>query len=693
MAHALDRPPEGADDLPQWWRAVPIVLAVLLALSLGLIVFLADRASEQRDRAFLAQRHSFEVMMRANRLKGSIADAELRLARYVVSQDDAVGLAFQKAWRNARAEAAALDQATRNNGAQHRDVAIFRTSLEAHGTALNGIVRRARDRQPDALARLLQAGDSQAVPRLNAALDRIIMHEKAELARYNILLDRSEIRIDRVNSSYGLIGLGLLAAALLALWFAYGAARERRFARRLAAAEAARVDGLEIAVRERTEELQNANAQLRREMEVRTKAEQGLRQLQKMEAIGKLTGGIAHDFNNMLAVIVSGIDLARQSVRRDPTKARRHLDSAMEGASRAAALTVRLLAFARPEPPAAMRVDPDALVLGMRDLIDRATDDGIALVLDLAAEGWHIWIEDAQLEHALLNLAINARDAMDGRGTLTIATRRMTLAPGEIGPCPPGDYVCLSVTDTGCGMSPDVIERAFEPFFTTKPVGKGTGLGLSQIFAFARASGGEIDLRSTPGSGSTFRLFLPRHLAGNEGLEPELPMPEWTAQHAAGRDNGDSESGDDSENGDDDGAAGPQPGPAAADRLVLVVEDDSRVLRSTVAALKALGYRGLACDHPRKAAPLLHKHPDTALILSDVLMPDMTGPEMVAALAKDGTNKPVIFVTGFAGEGERAAQLAGVPILRKPFTLAQLGRAIAEALDTPRRDLPVTPAL
>jgi signal transduction histidine kinase/ActR/RegA family two-component response regulator len=685
MAERHDSDDENGERLPAWWRAVPLVLGALLTLSLGLIVYLADRTAEQRDQAIIAQRHSFEVMMLANRLDGTIANAELLLARYVVSLDNAVGVQFQDQWRAATAEADALDRATKDNPAQNANVDTLKAALDDRGKTLSEIALRTRYKQPSALAHFYAAGKADIVPRMHQTLEQIADHEKQELARFNLLLDKSETRLDRFNSSYSLIGLGLLAAALLALWFAYGAARERRFARRLAASEAARVDGLENAVRERTEELQNANAQLRREMEVRTKAEQGLRQLQKMEAIGKLTGGIAHDFNNMLAVIVSGIDLARQTLRRDPSKARRHLDSAMEGANRAAALTSRLLAFARPEPPAASRVDPDALVLGMRDLIDRTSDGRIALVLDLAAEGWCAWVEAAQLEHALLNLAINARDAMEGRGTLTIATRRLTLAPGEIGPCPPGDYVSVGVTDTGCGMSPEVIERAFEPFFTTKPVGKGTGLGLSQIFGFVRAAGGEIDLRSMPGEGSTFRLILPRHFDPALGAEPELPLTDWSRLH---EERTPFEGGP----GDEDGGEGAGDMPDEA-RLVLVVEDDMRVLRSTVAALKALGYRGIACDHPRKAAGLLDKNPEAALILSDVLMPDMTGPEMVAALAESGCNKPVIFVTGFAGEGERAAQLAGVPILRKPFTLAQLGRAIDEALSIPRQDQPSAPAL
>jgi len=680
MANEFESLEDGTDELPPWRRTVPLVLAVLLALALGLIVYLADRAAEERDRAIALQRHSFEVMLLASNLEGGIASSEVLLARYSLSGENGLGVQYQEQWRTVQAQMAALERATRDSPMQRANVAALKTAIADRGKSLTDVALRARYKQGmKALGSLHIASSSPDVRAIRNALKATIAQERTELAQRSNLVNRSEKQVSQFNDSYALIGLALLAAALLALWFAYGAMRERRYARRLAAAEAERVDGLENAVRERTEQLQNANTQLRREMEERLQAEQNVRQLQKMEAIGQLTGGIAHDFNNMLAVVVSGIDLARGALRRDPAKARRHLDSAMEGATRAAALTARLLAYARPELPHASRVDPDGLVLGMRDLIDRATNEGIAVLFDLDASGWCIWVEQAQLENALINLAVNARDAMEGRGTLVLSTRRLTLGEGEVGQCKPGDYVSLAVSDTGCGMTPDVIERAFEPFFTTKPVGKGTGLGLSQIFSFVRQSGGEIEVDSTPGQGATLRLILPRHRADDDRQDAPSTRPEFShpAEAPLGLTGGLAELGpvEHPDPDDDDYEE-----PAGEGHVVLVVEDDARVLRSTMAALKSLGHRGISCDHPRKAAGLLARNPDIALILSDVLMPDMTGPEMIAALGDAIRQRPVIFVTGFAGEGERAAQLAAVPILRKPFTLAQLGRTIDEAL-------------
>ena len=561
---------------------------------------------------------------------------------------------------------------TRDSAEQHANVADLKTIIDTRGETLSEIaLRTSYDQKMNALGAFYAAGRTPDIARLRETLKLTIDHEEARLDQLNAQLDRSQNRIARVNDSYTMIGLGLLAAALLAFWFAYGSARERRFMRRLADAEARRVDQLEVAVQQRTEQLRDANSQLRQEMEERARAEQSLRHLQKMEAIGKLTGGIAHDFNNMLAVVVSGIDLARRALRRDPAKARQHLGNAMEGAKRAAALTSRLLAFARPDAPGAAYVDIDALILDMHPLIARATDDGIALQFELDAGGWALWVEPTQLENAILNLAINARDAMEGRGTLTIATRCQTLAQGEVGQNAAGDHISISVTDSGCGMTPEVIERAFEPFFTTKPVGKGTGLGLSQIFGFVRGAEGVIDIDSTPGKGTTIRLLLPRHLgeadASIQNLAAEVAMLD-----------------EDTELED----ASP-----SDDLLVLVVEDDPRVLRSTLAALEALGHRDISCNHPSKAEDLLARNPDTALILSDVLMPDMTGPEMIAALGESVHDTPILFVTGFAGEGDRGDPIGDMPILRKPFTVAQLGRAIHEVMDAARTIQSPAPAL
>ncbi|MBB5984099.1 ATP-binding protein [Sphingobium lignivorans] len=654
-AEGLD---DSVDELPRWRRWVPFVLAVVFAIALGCLIYLAGHAADLRDRAIALQRHSYQVMLQAKTVEARIGSAETLLARYVISHDAAVGRQFQDEWGTAMRELVALERSTRGNARQSAAVARLRAAMTDRGSTLTEIALRVRYQQSlGALGQLEATRKEASVRTIADALKTIADLAEAERARHNVQVDQSQSRVNRLNDSYSVIGLGLFLAAIGALWFANAALNERRYARRLAAAEAARVDNLEAAVLQRTEELREANAKLYREMEERIQAEQSLRQLQKMEALGKLTGGIAHDFNNMLAVVVGGIDVARRQMGKDPEKAITHLDSAIEGANHAAALIERLLAFARAEPLLPDQVDIDRLIAGMEDLLARAIGGGVRVELALDAGDWPVWVDRAQLESALVNMAINARDAMDGRGTLTIATERLTLKEQEIGQCTAGDHVCLSVTDTGTGMTPDVLERIFEPFFTTKAIGKGTGLGMSQIFGFVSQCRGAIDIRSAPGEGTCVRLLLPR-LAEGQGFGATSPSVGAFAPADAA-------------------------GPAGGGLTILVVEDDPRVLRSTLAALAALGHASLPCDHPGKAAELLEAHPDIDLILSDVLMPDMSGPEMIETLGAVLAQRPVIFVTGFAGDKGMTAQLAGFPILRKPFTVAQLAQAIADAAASP----------
>jgi len=648
---ALD---DDADDLPRWRRLVPFVLAAIFAVGLAFLIYRADHAAELRDRALALQRHSYQVMLQAKTLEAKVGNAETLLARYVISHDAAVGRQFQEEWAIAMRELVALERSTRNNARQREAVTGLRAAMTDREDTLMEIALRVRYEQSlGALGQLETTRKEPSVTAIAEALESILRHAGTERARHNVQVDRSRSQVDRLNESYGIIGLGLLLGVVGALWLANSAFNERIYVRRLAAAEAARVDDLEAAVEHRTEQLRDAHEKLYQEMEERLQAEQSLRQLQKMEALGQLTGGIAHDFNNMLAVVVGGIDVARRQLAKDPKKAAAHLESAIEGANHAAALIERLLAFARAEPLLPDQVNVDQLIDGMRDLIARAIGTGIRIELDLKAGDWSVWADRAQLESALVNMTINARDAMDGRGTLRIVTRQVTLKDREIGHCMAGDHVSLTVIDTGCGMSPQVLDRAFEPFFTTKAVGKGTGLGMSQIFGFVSQCKGAIDIRSVENEGTTMRLVIPRLTddAGRTGT-PDDGVP----ANAEGRNEA-----------------------ARADSLtVLVVEDDSRVLRSTVAALSALGHIGLACDHPGKAANMIAAHPEIGLILSDVLMPEMSGPEMVETLAEKIGERPVIFVTGFAGDKATAAQIGNRPLLRKPFTVTQLAGAIQE---------------
>jgi CheY-like chemotaxis protein len=257
-----------------------------------------------------------------------------------------------------------------------------------------------------------------------------------------------------------------------------------------------------------------------------------------------------------------------------------------------------------------------------------------------------------QLENVVLNLAVNARDAVDGRGTITIRTGAATLAAGAIGSCAAGDYVTVAVGDDGCGMTPEVAERVFEPFFTTKDASRGTGLGLSQIFAFVHQQGGEITIDTAPGDGTIVTLYLPRDttVAAAPAIEA---VPVAAEASEAGYD-------------------------------ILVVEDDPRVLAATTGALEELGHRTIPCPDPLAAPDLLARHPEVHLVVTDVLMPRQTGPEMVAGLLPRFPHVAVMFVTGFAGEAN-AAEFGDHAVLRKPFTLAGLERAVA---DTMRGRLP-----
>jgi signal transduction histidine kinase/ActR/RegA family two-component response regulator len=453
-----------------------------------------------------------------------------------------------------------------------------------------------------------------------------------------------------------LIGVGAVILGFLA----YRALTERLAALREADSEADRARRLDAAVRERTRELTDANERLKAEAGERAAAEAQLRQVQKMEAVGQLTGGIAHDFNNMLAVVVGGLDLARRKLSGPRREVEFHLDNALEGATRAAALTRRLLAFARAEPLLPVAIAPAALVENMLELVDRSIGERIVVRTRFPEQPWHVKVDTNQLENAILNLAVNARDAMAGEGELIVAIDNKRLRAGEVGPLPAGDYVRIAVADTGGGIPPEHLERVFEPFFTTKPVGKGTGLGLSQIFGFARQSGGDVTIDSEIGQGTVVSLYLPRSMDAGEAPGEAAPPPAGGAPAGA---------------------------PGAA---ILVVEDDPRVSRSTVSALEELGYRPIACSSGRDALDLLAHERSIELILTDVMMPEMTGTELVRRAVALYPWIAILFVTGYVGDAGDADGLSGHEMLRKPFTVAALANAVAAALA--RRPIESPPA-
>jgi CheY-like chemotaxis protein len=295
------------------------------------------------------------------------------------------------------------------------------------------------------------------------------------------------------------------------------------------------------------------------------------------------------------------------------------------------------------------RVDTAVLVGGMSELLDRTLGERIKVVTDLSDEAWPVFVDPHQLENAIVNLAVNARDAMDGTGTLKIRSSNRRMKANEVGDIRAGDYLCIEVTDTGCGMTPEVRERAFEPFFTTKAVGKGTGLGLSQIFGFAHQSGGEVGIESEVGKGTTVSIYLPRTDAVPSNVRAHPAMHARTEEDMT------------------------VPG-----ARILLVEDDPRVRTATVGALEDLGYEPVACASGAEALALFDSM-EFDLVISDVIMPEMTGPEMVRELKTRRHDIAVLFVTGYVGEGE-GEDLIGYDLLRKPFTVNTLSNAVATAL-------------
>ncbi|RYY24787.1 MAG: response regulator [Sphingomonadales bacterium] len=625
------------------------VLAVLGIVVLAALILVQQRTDNARDRAIARQQHTFEVIMRANQLSGAISSAEAALGRYVVSADKTLGRQYTDQWARAGEQLDRLRQLTADNPAQQVQLTELRKAFDARGKELNDTALYSSfQRHRDAWGSYYNVRASDARTRVEATLAKMVESERLLLqqrTRDAVQLIENSSMASRILTGFGLL---IVFGAVILGWMTIEAQGERAVADAEASSERERAGDLERAVSE-------ATAQLRAEVHERIVAEEQLRQAHKMEAVGQLTGGIAHDFNNMLAVVLGGLELAKRQMHIGGPDAQRHIENAMEGANRAAALTRRLLAFSRSEPLLPESVEPGKLIEGMSDLLDRTLGDTIAVETRSGEGDWRIWVDRHQLENALLNLAVNARDAMNGRGILTIWSGSRALAMGEIGECAAGDYCTIAVADTGSGMTQEVLERVFEPFFTTKPVGKGTGLGLSQIFGFVRQSGGEIGIDTQVGQGTTVTLYLPRYLGD---AVPETI--EATTEAEA---------------------------PIARRLSILVVEDDPRVLAATMGALEELGHHATGCEDPFEAMQRIDGLEALDAIVSDVLMPGQTGPEMIAALGERIEGVAVLFVTGFAGEVD-AEVFRGHPVLRKPFTMAALARGLDEAVDQAARRVP-----
>jgi signal transduction histidine kinase/CheY-like chemotaxis protein len=408
--------------------------------------------------------------------------------------------------------------------------------------------------------------------------------------------------------------------------------------------------------RRRIQMLHETNQRLVSEANARRDAQGQVQQLQKLQAVGQLTGGIAHDFNNMLAIVVGSLDIAlRRLAGTEHPQLAHFIRTAADGARKAAALTSRLLAFARQQPLEPKVADANKLVAQTSEILRRTLGETVKLETVLAGGLWPVFADPAQIESTLVNLCLNARDAMPGGGRLTIETANTELddaysrAHEEVAA---GQYVMFSVTDTGTGMSPEVLERAFEPFYTTKGVGQGSGLGLSQVFGFVKQSKGHVKIYSEPGHGTCVKVYLPRYSGGDPAMS-HRPALQAVIPLATGHE------------------------------IILVVEDEGEVRGTSVAALRELGYKTLEACHGREALMIINSEAKIDLLFTDIVMPDMSGRQLADAVQKLKPSIKVLYTTGYTRNAivHNGIVDQDISFLAKPFSIEALARKVREVLD------------
>jgi signal transduction histidine kinase/CheY-like chemotaxis protein len=423
-------------------------------------------------------------------------------------------------------------------------------------------------------------------------------------------------------------------------------ARSRQYeVRALIEAREEAAQQLERLVIERTRALEDSNAQLRREMSERARVEESLRQAQKMEAIGRLTGGIAHDFNNVLMVISGGLEMIER--QGDPVR-RNHLLAGMrQAAQRAAVLTRQLLTYSRRQKLKPEVLDIAQQIGGMRELLDRSLGGDVHVAFEFADGAWPVEVDGGELELAVLNLAVNARDAMPNGGSVIVRSENVSSDPdGEL----KGPHVRLSVIDSGTGMTPEVVARAFEPFYTTKEVGKGSGLGLAQVYGFAKESGGTVRIQSEPGKGTTIAIYLPR-----SDKSPSRDVGEAQALPA-------------------------RPAQVPEAGRVLLVEDDDEVAALVSEMLDQLGYGVTRAATAKAALGALANGRPVDVVFSDIMMPGgMNGVELALEIRKRRAELPVLLTSGYAEGAAPVASKAGIRILAKPYHIEELSAALHAA--------------
>ena len=450
----------------------------------------------------------------------------------------------------------------------------------------------------------------------------------------NVSISEDDVLASWRRQAWFFGGGGVIIAGLI-IWLMFLLARRTR-----------QVEGLVVEFRSAKEAAELANTRLIEQMEERERAEAALRQAQRIEAVGRLTGGVAHDFNNLLTVVLGNIELLQRTARLE--KSGLELLNAMRAAAeRGATLTGQLLAFARRQPLVPRAADLGTIVTGMNDLLRSALGSSVRLETWAAPDLWPAMVDTTQVELVVLNLAINARDAMPHGGVLSIEVANTHVGPPERrGEPAEGEYVAITVRDNGIGMTTDVLARAFEPFFTTKAPGAGSGLGLSQVYGTARQSGGGVRIDSAPGVGTSVSVYLPR-AKGRVESAPVLATPI---------------------------------APSASQAVVLVVDDDPAVRSTTVAVLHDLGYDLREAGSGQEALDILRRDANIDVLLTDVVMPGMNGAELAHLAASVRPHLSILFMSGYAEPQEITGALQRYTLVRKPFLPADLGAKIEAAL-------------
>lgn len=629
-----DTPPS---RLPR--KRAPLILLGLGFILLSGIVGAVAAFTFSAQRTAEEQTALYQASVRITLLFSALQDVEASQRGYLLTHDEAYLAPYQDGAKALPERMAMVADAIADRPELKPDFAQIQSILPKKLAEIDHTIGLGREGKWDEATAIVRADSGrEMMDRIRDAVGRMRTRQADAIRAASQSVAEAAARLR--------IGVGVVALFVLVLG-TYAFLLKRR--QRLQIEESADV------IEAHSHALEAANASLREEMASRRAAEDQLRQMQRMEAVGQLAGGIAHDFNNMLAVVISAVGLATRRLAKGDLDIAKYLDAAGDAANRAAGLTKRLLAFSRQQPLAPEPIDANKMVADMSELLRRTLGENVQLETVLAGGLWRIKADASQLENSVLNLAVNARDAMPDGGRITIETANAYLDDVYVSQdsgIAPGQYVLIAVTDTGTGMTPEVAAKAFDPFFTTKRVGQGTGLGLSQVYGFVRQSGGHIKIYSEIGQGTTLKLYLPRHF-GTENVS--VPAGDSAAKLL----------------------------PARERELVLVVEDEERVRALAVDALHEIGYTTLSADCGKTALELLEAHPEVVLLFTDIVMPDMNGRKLADLALEIRPSLKVLYTTGFTRNAvvHNGILDPGVRFIAKPFTLELLARKVREAID------------